>query len=417
MPYHDHHEPIAQGCQASPAHGRWQPSVATVLVACVGIALAGCVTTTSRDPEFGQKQQASTGAAAAAATGPAAIGQSISKTFKSGSDKLAAAFKPKEEPLDGRVVEKPWWPFSNKDPGPGSDFYVQLARVHEQSGSYDQALADYEKALAIDEKFAPALVGCAHVYDRQGQKVKATEYYLKAVKAHPHDASVANDLGLCYARQGKFDLALKYLNKAVELQPDRELYRNNIGTVLVELGRTDEAVAQVAAVYGEPIAHYNVGIVLQQRGRRKAAAEQFALAVQKDPGLAQAREWLARLNVDAEPQERLASAEMVAATSPEAKASATDSAGSPGDARKSTMSARPPIRVAARPADDRAAATPTVTVAQPPIVNGAGVPGIPPSPDEIRQLPSDESDDAAIQRLSVRPLPTVQSGYVPPSRY
>jgi Tfp pilus assembly protein PilF len=416
MRYQDHHEPIAQGCLASPAGRRWRPSIATVIVGCVAIALAGCVTTTSRDPNFGKKDQTSAGAGAAAAAGPATIGQSIGKTFKSGTDKIAAALKPKDDtPLDGRVIEKPWWPFPKKDPVPGSDFYVQLARVQEQSGSYDSALADYDKALAIDDEYAPALVGCAHVYDRLGQKVKATEYYLRAIKAHPKDASIANDLGLCYARQGKFDLALKHLGKAVELQPDRVLYRNNIATVLVELGRIDEAVDQVAKVYGEPIAHYNVGIVLNQRGRRKAAAEQFALAVEKDPGLEQAREWLARLETDPEPQTRLASAESVEPLGNDPNGSAANAAGSANDPQEATSRVRRPIQVAARATDDRAVAASPATVAQPSIANGASLPGIPPAPDEIRQLPSSAPD--AVNELNVRPLPTVQSDYVPPSRY
>ena len=73
------------------------------------------------------------------------------------------------------------------------------------------------------------------------------------------------------ATRGKASLTWRssISSKAVELQPDRELYRNNIATVLVEVGRSDEAVRQIAAVYGEPIAHYNVGVLLQQQGKRQ----------------------------------------------------------------------------------------------------------------------------------------------------
>src|SRR6185369_3309261 len=112
------------------------------------------------------------------------IGKSVSKTFKAGSDKVSTAFKPKKTEEPTRETTVAWWPFK-KDDGPGADFYVSLAQVHEQSNSYDQAINDYNKALSIDKEHSAALVGYAHLLDRQGQKVKATEYYLRATKAYP----------------------------------------------------------------------------------------------------------------------------------------------------------------------------------------------------------------------------------------
>ena len=168
----------------------------------------------------------------------------------------------------------------------------------EQTGEWDLAVMQYEKALAIDKNSAPRWSAMRICSTAEGKRSKRLDYYVRAVKANPNDASVVNDLGLCYARQGKFRPALEYLGKAVELQPDRELYRNNIATVLVEVGRVDEAVSQIAAVYGEPIAHYNVGVLLKQQGKRQEAANQFARAIAQDPGMDDAREWLDRLNAE-----------------------------------------------------------------------------------------------------------------------
>ena len=254
-----------------------------------------------------------------------------------------------------------------------------------------------------------------HVYDRQGQKVKATTYYLRAIKRTPKDASIANDLGLCYARQGKFDEALNYLNKAVELQPDRELYRNNIATVLVELGRVDEAVTQVANVYGEPIAHYNVGVVLEQRGRHKAAAEQFELALRKDPGCSR-REWLAQLEAEDEPASDWPARGRRRHDIGQAGGRDGHSDSARGDVQPAASS-RPAMRLVSRPADDRSTAAPVVTAAQPPLVDAAATPEVPPTPDKARQLPTSGIDSDAAQQFDVRPLPKVQSGFVPPSRY
>ena len=270
---------------------------------------------------------------------------------------------------------------------------MALARVHEQSGSYDRAIEQYDKALAIEPENGPALIGYAHVLDRQGQKVKATEYYLRAFKAYPQDASVANDLGLCYARQGKFDRSIEYLEKAVELQPDRELYRNNIATVLVEVGRVDEAVSQVAAVYGEPIAHYNVGVLLKQRGRRQDAVEQFAAAVKQDPSLTQARDWLDQLTAEEEPREQLASAQLAEPASAEpVRAITAQDPAEPEQAQSPVMRNISTPRVAMRPPTGSPATTSRVVATDSPGV----APGLPPAPSQSRQS----------SRLSLRAPPS-----------
>jgi tetratricopeptide (TPR) repeat protein len=409
MAYQSKLDSKARGRSLFAGGGRRRLWTRAALVTCAGVALAGCVTTTSKDPNFG-KTPATPSASTPDETG---FGASITKSFKAGTDKVSAAFKPKPEPTE-HVTEKPWywWPFDKKDEGPGADFFVSLARVHEQTGSYDRAIEQYNKALAIDPDFAPALVGYAHVLDRQGQKVKATEYYVRAFKAHPEDASVANDLGLCFARQGKFDQAIEYLDKAVKLQPDRELYRNNIATVLVEVGRVDQAVKQIAAVYGDPIAHYNVGVLLTQRGKQQAAVEQFTAAVQQDPGLTEARDWLDQLTAEEEPREQLASAQLAEPASAESvKAITAQAPTDPTPPMKDISTAR----VASRPAAvTRMTSAPTVAS------NSLGAaPAVPPSPDQFQGQATvvTATDLPASAPTTVRPLPAIDSGYVPPSRY
>ncbi|HEY4307940.1 MAG TPA: tetratricopeptide repeat protein [Pirellulales bacterium] len=386
------------------------------------VALAGCVSTNSTDPGFGQQDQAQSNSSKLAAFSPAAIGRSVSGTFKAGTDKVSKAFKPqppKPEEMPTTEETVGWWPFNKKDDGPGADFFVSLARVHEQTGDLARASGEYEKALAIDHDNSAGLVGCAHLLDRQGEKVKAVQYYSRAAKLYPEDASVANDLGLCYARQGKFDLALEYLGKAVTLQPDRQLYRNNIATVLVEMGRVNEAVAQVAAVYGEPIAHYNVGVLLKQTGKRNAAIQQFALAVEKDPGLNEAREWLDRMNAEEPPREQLAEVQTIDSSASNGRGIPTAHS-QPVTSEAVAISPKPasPARVASRPiaketprydAPATSDATKTEVVAAP---VAPPVPATPATP--IAPVPN---ASVGVPAVDVGAVPATQLNYVPPSRY
>ncbi len=291
---------------------------AAVLLAVAGIGLSGCASNKPADTDFTPGQQnTSTTSKIAAALSPAAIGKSVSNSYKAGSEKISKAVNPKPkspEDTQSRNSGMAWWSRKKADPEPTADFFVALRARSRADGRVGSGRDAIREGSRDRQEQRAALVGYAHLLDSRGQKVKALDYYVRAVKANPNDASVVNDLGLCYARQGKFDLALEYLGKAVELQPDRELYRNNIATVLVEVGRVDEAVSQIAAVYGEPIAHYNVGVLLKQQGKRQEAANQFARAIAQDPGMDDAREWLDRLNAEDAPREELASVQVAEST-------------------------------------------------------------------------------------------------------
>lgn len=372
----------------------------SIALAMAGFSLVGCVSPKPGDADYGQQP---TGLAALS---PSAIGQSVSKSVKAGTDKVSQSLKPKpkSEEVAKRDSAGGWWPVKKKDPPPTPEFFVALARVHEQTGEHDMAAAQYEKALALDKNHLDALVSYAHMLDGQGQKVKATEYYVRAVKAHPQDASAANDLGLCYARQGKYELALEYLDKAVSLQPDRELYRNNIATVLVEIGRPDEAVQQIAAVYGEPIAHYNVGVLLNHQRRPEQAIRQFAIAIQQDPAMEEAREWLDRLNAEA-PREQLASAQMVEDESVESSVRPAAQTERIDGKRADAKSSRRGSRVAALPKQGAASRQEAY---------------VPPKPvDSPAQQPTAQASEpaAVTPAVDMQAIPASPSGYVPPSRY
>jgi len=179
---------------------------------------------------------------------------------------------------------------------PNVDLYLAAAHVYERGDNPAGAIHQYHRALKTEPHHLQALLGIAHVYDRQGKTEQATKFYHQAVEHHPESAAAHNDLGLCHARSGRFEQSAASLARAVELAPEKKLYANNIAKVLVELGRTDEALKYLARVHPPAVAHYNLGYVLQSRGRGEEAARHFARALQIDPGMQEAKAWLARLS-------------------------------------------------------------------------------------------------------------------------
>jgi len=264
------------------------------------VLAAGC----SSGPIFGNKQGIQTAPYPGQASRPGPVkqlaskvsdsnlGKSVSKAFQTASTKK---HKPNfNDPVSLATKTKP----------PDADFYVDAGNVCAKDNDAENARVNYHKALEMKPHHLGALLGLARLFDRQGQLDRATEHYLEAAKHHPGEAAVYNDLGLCYARQAKYDDAVKALSRAVELQPDRALYRNNIATVLVVQGRINEAIAHLTDAHGAAIAHYNVGFLLNKRGQHRQALEQFKLALQSDPSMTAAGQWIESLSSELTPESR-----------------------------------------------------------------------------------------------------------------
>ncbi len=182
-----------------------------------------------------------------------------------------------------------------QDGPPNPQLYVSMAEVSERTGNDNQARLMYQKAIVVDPENLPALLGLARLEDRLGRLDVAKQFYRQAATAHPQDPSVLNDLALCHARNGNLQISLALLEQVVQLQPQRPLYRNNIAKVLTELNRNNEALAHLSAVHPPAIANYNLGFLLNQRGRQIEAAEYLRTASRIDPQMQPAQALLAQL--------------------------------------------------------------------------------------------------------------------------
>jgi tetratricopeptide (TPR) repeat protein len=174
------------------------------------------------------------------------------------------------------------------------DLYVGMAQVSHRDGNIAQARQQYQRALTLDPHHLEALLGAARMEDRDGDIDVALSLYQRAVAAHPQCAAAHNDLALCLARRGDLAAADRALDGAIALDPAKQLYRNNKAKVLVELNQLDSACENLAAVHPPAIAHYNMGVLLSQRGRNGEADEQFARSLAIDPQLQAASVMLTR---------------------------------------------------------------------------------------------------------------------------
>jgi len=297
----------------------------------------------------------SPGHAAKAAEAGASSGGSVSESIKGGMKKLSDMFSPRTTvvPADD--------PTSLSTPAkPSPELYVSMGLLLEQQSRFAEAEQRYQQALKLNSNHLGALVAMARLKDRQKRFDDAVRLYEQAAKAHPNQSVVFNDLGLCHARRGRLREAVAQMERAVQLKPDEVRYRNNLATVLVELGDVDRAFVHLQAVHGEATALYNLGYLMYKKGQTRAAAVLFAKALEKEPGMAEARDWL----------ERLGAAPTTASSMPTGSAVAQQRAALPPRAPYAPM----------RPAATPAGVQPSAPTASP-------VHRLPGATPQIRQLP------------------------------
>ena len=236
--------------------------------------------------------------------GPAPV-PAIAPAPKSWSQKVKAAFVGAGEALrpKPRTVKQPdALSLANGVPKPTAESHTTLARVQEASGHPEMALASFHAALELSPKDYGALLGLAHFHDRQGELDEAAKVYQRLLQHHPKAPQAHNDAALCHARRGDLAAARQSLERAISLAPEHPLYRNNLAVVLLEAGQLAEALQHQIAAHGAARGHYNVGYMLQQKSRPHEARQFFATALQHDPSLQQARDWLVKLSPAGGPQ-------------------------------------------------------------------------------------------------------------------
>lgn len=109
-------------------------------------------------------------------------------------------------------------------------------------GRYDEAMAQYERLLAVDPRHALAHSNLSSVFRLLGRNEEAVAAATRAVAIDPTYADAYNNVGTALHALDRDEEALNWFAKAVHLKPDDSKAPSNIGVVLRELGRLDEAL-------------------------------------------------------------------------------------------------------------------------------------------------------------------------------
>lgn len=159
-----------------------------------------------------------------------------------------------------------------------------------QSGSVDEAIIRFQKALRLNPEYAGAHAGLGNALLKKGDINGAVIEFQQTLKLEPDFGEIHNNLGFCFLQLGRVDDAIAQYRLASELEPESATFQNAFGNALAGGGHLDEAIAQYKKVleinpdFAE--AHYNLGYCLFQKGLLSESIVQYQKAVEIEPGSA-----------------------------------------------------------------------------------------------------------------------------------
>jgi serine/threonine-protein kinase len=164
--------------------------------------------------------------------------------------------------------------------------FVTLGQIHDLLGKHDLAVHEFQHALELDPKDAPALAGEAKSYESSGRIAEAEKTFQQAAALRPDNWYGFNDLGTFYERQAKYPQAVAAYQQALDLTPDNSEIYSNLAAAYIDTGgkanltKAEEALKRSVALNPSYPAYANLGMLYMQEKRYADAATATERALQ-----------------------------------------------------------------------------------------------------------------------------------------
>lgn len=137
-----------------------------------------------------------------------------------------------------------------------------LGKVEAGTGHYEEAVQEFERALASEPTNEEAFTGLAHAYELLGRPMEAEKTYLRGMDVRPQYWAGYNSLGTFYFRQNEYEKAAEMFSKVVALVPDSFHGYDNLGAAYLGGGEYAKAIdtfKQSIALRPTAYAYSNIG--------------------------------------------------------------------------------------------------------------------------------------------------------------
>lgn len=173
----------------------------------------------------------------------------------------------------------------NQNPSDASGYNVRGTALG-RAGRYDQALADFNRAIEINPGFYQAYSNRALVQRKLNQNGQALADYNRSIELNPSYNEAYVGRGNLYRSQGQIDLALADFSRGIELEPTDPKAYNNRALIYQGQGRHNDAIADFTASMtyapNAPAPHLGRGLSYLATADYKAALDDFNIVVRRD---------------------------------------------------------------------------------------------------------------------------------------
>jgi len=192
-----------------------------------------------------------------------------------------------------------------------ADLHYLVGLVHERGGRLDEAVASFERALAINPLYAECALALASVFEQRGEWERSRALATRlgaAAAAAPAPAGALDPttagklanlhaaLGDAYREAGELREATLSFRRALDLAPTFHDIRFRLGVTLREAGLPAQAIAELKRVRrGNPgflDAAVQLGLTYWSLGRSEQAIAEWRRVLAAEPDREDARMYL-----------------------------------------------------------------------------------------------------------------------------
>ncbi|HVD62198.1 MAG TPA: tetratricopeptide repeat protein [Gemmatimonadaceae bacterium] len=184
------------------------------------------------------------------------------------------------------------------DPGAQNNLGVLYFR----RGLFDEAIAAFSRALALDERMRVARRNLEIAYAQAGVGENRTQLLAERLATAPDDISVLVEAGIADKSAGNLDQAEQKFRRAMEIDHDSSVLHFFLAEIYYNRGNGEEALRflrrSIDLNPANPDAHFLAGFILGDLGRLDEAREANRRAIALNPRLTRAE---ANLALDSTP--------------------------------------------------------------------------------------------------------------------
>jgi arylsulfatase A-like enzyme/Tfp pilus assembly protein PilF len=167
------------------------------------------------------------------------------------------------------------------------DGWFMLGTQYFKAGKYQEAIAQYSRALQLKPDYDLALINMANAYRRLGKDDAALAGYERYITIDPENAFVRYQIGEIYLDRGNLERAESEFSHALKIDPKLASALVATGVIAFQRGQLPEAEKHfkdaLALKADVRLAHFNLALIAEARGDDTAADAEYRTEIDRHP--------------------------------------------------------------------------------------------------------------------------------------